>query len=97
LVKTAAFGRDPNWGRILAAAGSAPVGSGFARVDPERVSLEIGGTTVFAGGAPVGATPVLGGGVCRIALHLGLGAASAMYLASDLSYEYVRINAEYHT
>src|SRR5262249_47298571 len=41
LVKTAAFGRDPNWGRILAAAGSAFVGGGFALVDPERATLAI--------------------------------------------------------
>jgi glutamate N-acetyltransferase / amino-acid N-acetyltransferase len=97
LVKTAAFGRDPNWGRILAAAGSAFVGGGFALVDPERVSLAIDGVTVFADGMPVAATPALGSGVCRIALELGLGPASATYLASDLSYDYVRINAEYTT
>jgi len=97
LVKTAAFGRDPNWGRILAAAGSAFVGGGFALVDPDRVTLTIDGTTVFAAGAPVDATPASGGGVCRISLDLGLGSAAATYLASDLSYEYVRINAEYTT
>src|SRR5204862_2283375 len=85
LVKTAAFGRDPNWGRILAAAGSAFVGGGFARVEPDRVTLAIDGTTVFEAGAPVGAVPALVGGVCRISLDLGLGPASASYLASDLS------------
>jgi glutamate N-acetyltransferase / amino-acid N-acetyltransferase len=97
LVKTAAFGRDPNWGRILAAAGSAFVGGGFALVDPDRATLAIDGTTVFAEGAPTGATPQLGGGVCRVALDLGLGSATAAYLACDLSYDYVRINAEYAT
>src|SRR5581483_5147157 len=68
LVKTAAFGRDPNWGRILAAAGSAFVGGGFALVDPDRATLAIDGTTVFADGAPIDATPQLGGGVCRVRL-----------------------------
>ena len=97
LVKTAAFGRDPNWGRILAAAGSAFVGGGFALVDPDRATLAIDGTTVFADGAPIDATPQLGGGVCHVRLDLGLGSATAAYLSCDLSYDYVRINAEYRT
>jgi glutamate N-acetyltransferase/amino-acid N-acetyltransferase len=97
LVKTAAFGRDPNWGRVLAAAGSAPSGAGFARLDPDRVTLSFDGTVVFAGGAPTGRVPVLSGPSCRIELGLGLGAGEAGYLASDLSYDYVKINAEYTT
>jgi glutamate N-acetyltransferase / amino-acid N-acetyltransferase len=97
LVKTAAFGHDPNWGRVLAAAGSAPFNGGFARLDPERLSVSFDGTAVFAGGAPTGSQPVLGGPVCRIELDLGLGDGAASYLASDLSYDYVRINAEYTT
>jgi glutamate N-acetyltransferase/amino-acid N-acetyltransferase len=97
LVKTAAFGRDPNWGRILAAAGSAFCAGGFARVEVDRLTLLINGVTVFAGGEPTGAEVPLEGAVCRIELDLGLGSAGAAYLASDLTYEYVRINAEYTT
>jgi glutamate N-acetyltransferase/amino-acid N-acetyltransferase len=97
LVKTAAFGRDPNWGRVLAAAGSASWNGGFARLEPERLSVAFNGTPVFAAGTPVGTEPSLEGGVCRIELDLGLGDGHASYLASDLSYDYVRINAEYRT
>jgi glutamate N-acetyltransferase/amino-acid N-acetyltransferase len=97
LVKTAAFGRDPNWGRVLAAAGSAPSNGGFAHLDPQRLSVAFDGTTVFAGGAPTGLVPELGGPSCRIELDLGLGDGDAAYLASDLSYDYVKLNAEYTT
>jgi glutamate N-acetyltransferase/amino-acid N-acetyltransferase len=97
LVKTAAFGRDPNWGRILAAAGSAFCAGGFAQVNPDLVTLRMNGACVFAAGEPTGAEVPLEGTVCRIELDLGLGEARADYLASDLSYEYVRINAEYTT
>lgn len=97
LVKTAAFGRDPNWGRVLAAAGSAPWNGGFARLDPERLRVSFDGTDVFDAGSPTGAVPVLSGAACRIELALGLGSGSAGYLASDLSTDYVRLNAEYTT
>ncbi len=97
LVKTAAFGRDPNWGRVLAAAGSATWNGGFARLDPELVRLAFNGTTVYARGLPLAADPELAGPSCRIELDLGLGDGAATYLASDLSYDYVRINAEYTT
>jgi glutamate N-acetyltransferase/amino-acid N-acetyltransferase len=97
LVKTAAFGRDPNWGRILAAAGSAFCAGGFARVDVDCLTLRMNGVTVFSGGEPTSAEVPLEGAVCRIELDLGLGSGSAAYLASDLTYDYVRINAEYTT
>ncbi len=97
LVKTAAFGHDPNWGRVLAAAGSASWNGGFAQLDPDRVSLAFNGTTVFANGIPVGAQPALDGPALAIDLDLGLGNGAASYLATDLSYDYVRINAEYTT
>jgi glutamate N-acetyltransferase/amino-acid N-acetyltransferase len=97
LVKTAAFGRDPNWGRVIAAAGSAPWNGGFARLDPDRLTVAFNGTPVFDAGVPAGAAPDLDGPACRIELDLALGAGSASYLASDLSYDYVRINAEYRT
>ncbi len=97
LVKTAAFGRDPNWGRVLAAAGSAPWNGGFAELDPGALSVSFDGVPVYRRGAPTGAVPELGGPACRIELDLGLGAGRAAYLASDLSSDYVRINAEYTT
>ena len=97
LVKTAAFGRDPNWGRVLAAAGSAPFNGGFAQLDPDRLQLTFDGTTVFADGAPTGRQAPATGAVCRIELGLGLGQASASYLASDLSHDYVSLNSRYTT
>jgi glutamate N-acetyltransferase/amino-acid N-acetyltransferase len=97
LVKTAAFGHDPNWGRVLAAAGSAPWNGGFARLDPARLTVAFDGVVVYRDGAPTGESPALGGPACRIAVDLGLGDGRASYLASDLSYDYVRINAEYTT
>jgi glutamate N-acetyltransferase/amino-acid N-acetyltransferase len=97
LVKTAAFGRDPNWGRVLAAAGSAPWNGGFAQLDQNRLRVSFDGTTVFEEGAPTGLVPTLGGADARIELDLGLGAGECAYLASDLSYDYVRLNAEYTT
>jgi glutamate N-acetyltransferase/amino-acid N-acetyltransferase len=97
LVKTAAFGHDPNWGRVLAAAGSATWNGGFAQLDPERVSLAFNGTVVFAHGVPLGVEPTLEGPALSIELDLGLGSGRAAYLATDLSYDYVRINAEYTT
>ena len=97
LVKTAAFGHDPNWGRVLAAAGSAPWNGGFARIDVDRLSVTFDETAVFERGAPTGAVPNLGGAGVSIALELGLGSGEASYLASDLTYDYVRLNAEYTT
>jgi glutamate N-acetyltransferase/amino-acid N-acetyltransferase len=97
LVKTAAFGRDPNWGRVLAAAGSAPWNGGFAHVEVDRLSVSFDGTPVFLRGEPTGHAPGLGGAAVRIDLDLGLGSGLASYLASDLTYDYVRLNAEYTT
>ncbi|MGH3111627.1 MAG: bifunctional glutamate N-acetyltransferase/amino-acid acetyltransferase ArgJ [Gaiellaceae bacterium] len=97
LVKTAAFGRDPNWGRVLAAAGSAPWNSGFARLETDRLTVAFDGATVFEQGTPTGVTPKLDGAAVTIELDLGLGGGEAAYLASDLTYDYVRLNAEYTT
>jgi glutamate N-acetyltransferase / amino-acid N-acetyltransferase len=97
LVKTAAFGRDPNWGRVLAAAGSAPWNGGFARLDPDRLIVAFDGAVVFDQGAATGRVPDLHGPAVRIALDLRLGSGAASYLASDLTYDYVRLNAEYTT
>ena len=97
LVKTALFGHDANWGRVLAAAGSAPHNGGFAAVDPARITLSYNGTTVLERGTPLGVEPDVSNGSCRIELDLGLGEGAASYLTSDLSYDYVRINADYRT
>jgi glutamate N-acetyltransferase/amino-acid N-acetyltransferase len=97
LVKTAAFGRDPNWGRVLAAAGSAPWNGGFAHVDADALTVSFDGTAVFRRGEPTGVKPELGGSAVRIDLDLGLGSGSASYLASDLTYDDVKLNAEYTT
>jgi glutamate N-acetyltransferase / amino-acid N-acetyltransferase len=97
LVKTALFGRDANWGRVLAAAGSAPYNGGYAGLDPERVTLRFNGTPVVVSGAPQPAEPELAGETCTIELDLGIGDGEAQYLTSDLSYDYVRINADYRS
>jgi glutamate N-acetyltransferase/amino-acid N-acetyltransferase len=97
LVKTALFGHDANWGRVLMAAGSAPWNGGYADVDPERITLRYNGTVVLDRGAPLGVEPDVSGPSCTIELDLGLGSGSAGYLTSDLSYDYVRINADYRT
>jgi len=97
LVKTALFGRDANWGRVLMAAGSAPFNGGYAQLDPTKISLVYNGTQVLLAGAPLNVEPSVDGAVCTIELDLGIGDGSAGYLTSDLSYEYVRINAEYRS
>jgi glutamate N-acetyltransferase/amino-acid N-acetyltransferase len=97
LVKTAVFGRDPNWGRVMMAAGSAPWHGSYAELDPGKVTLAFNGTQVLTDGAYIEATPSMEGVSCVIDLDLGLGDGEAAYLASDLSYEYVRLNAEYTT
>jgi glutamate N-acetyltransferase / amino-acid N-acetyltransferase len=97
LVKTALFGHDANWGRVLAAAGSAPWNGGFAAVDVAKVTLSYNGTIVLDRGVPLGVEPDVSNGSCRIELDLGLGEGTASYLTSDLSYDYVRINADYRS
>ncbi len=97
LVKTALFGRDANWGRVLMAAGSAPFNGGYAQLDPNRISLVYNGTQVILEGEPFDAEPPVDGAVCTIELDLGIGDGRAGYLTSDLSYDYVRINAEYRS
>jgi glutamate N-acetyltransferase/amino-acid N-acetyltransferase len=97
LVKTAAFGHDPNWGRVLAAVGSAPWNGGFARVEVDRLTVAFDGVPVFVRGEPTGSMPDLGGAGVAIDVDLGLGTGVAWYLASDLTYDYVRQNAEYTT
>jgi glutamate N-acetyltransferase/amino-acid N-acetyltransferase len=97
LVKTAFFGCDPNVGRILMAAGS----SG-AMVESDRLVLAIAGVKVAARGALIVETLPQAAEKMRerefkVSLDLRLGRASATILTCDLSYDYVKINAEYTT
>jgi glutamate N-acetyltransferase/amino-acid N-acetyltransferase len=97
LVKTALYGHDANWGRIAAAAGSAKFDGGFAELDPDVLSIWIDSVPVFVDGAPTGDEPALENGHCSIEIDLALGDGAATYLTTDLSYDYVKINAEYRT
>ena len=97
LVKTALFGHDANWGRVLAAAGSAPYNGGYANLDPDLLTLRYNGTTVLSAGRLYTEEPDVSGASCTIELDLGLGDGRASYLTSDLSLDYVRINADYRT
>jgi glutamate N-acetyltransferase / amino-acid N-acetyltransferase len=97
LVKAALFGKDANWGRVLAAAGSAPFNGGYAQLDANLVTLCYNGTKVLDRGVPQGVEPDVDGATCAIDLDLGLGDGEAQYLTSDLSYDYVRINADYRS
>jgi len=82
LVKTALYGRDPNWGRIAQAAGQALAGADIGELGPERVdAAELGGDGPEAG----------------LSIDLGRGGASAHVFFSDLTHDYIRINAEYTT
>lgn len=98
LVKTAFFGKDPNWGRILSAAGSCGV-----LFNPDAVELYIGDVKVFRQGGPVGgaweaeARRVMAEKEFKITLCLTQGKASASVWTCDLSYDYVKINAAYST
>jgi glutamate N-acetyltransferase / amino-acid N-acetyltransferase len=82
---------------VLMAAGSAPWNGGFAEVDSDRVTLRYNGTVVLDKGSPIGVEPDVSGPSCTIELDLGLGTGTAGYLTSDLSYDYVRINADYRS
>ncbi|TVM16192.1 bifunctional ornithine acetyltransferase/N-acetylglutamate synthase [Oceanidesulfovibrio indonesiensis] len=96
LVKTALFGKDPNWGRILGA-----VGYSGAAFDPDHVTISMGKIPLFRNGHPVeGESKQLLAPHMRrqdIEINIDLGAGGGHYevLASDLGHGYVRINAEY--
>ena len=97
LVKTAWAGADPNWGRILAAAGR----SGIA-LNPAKVSIQIGDQMVCRGGVGCAfdekrAHKALAQPQCNIRVLLGRGRESIRFLTTDLTAEYVRINADYST
>ena len=99
LVKTALFAGDANWGRFCMAIGRAEV----AELDPSRVSLWLDEVQVASGGImsddyteDAGAS-VLAQDEFRVLIDLGRGDASQTVWTTDLSYEYVRINAEYRS
>lgn len=97
LVKTAFFGEDPNWGRVICA-----VGYSGADMVPEKTVVKFGGITIFANGT--GATydekalaHVMKEKDIVIDIELNMGQENATVWSCDLSYEYVKINGEYHT
>ncbi|MGB9372903.1 MAG: bifunctional glutamate N-acetyltransferase/amino-acid acetyltransferase ArgJ, partial [Jiangellales bacterium] len=94
LVKTAIFGRDPNWGRILGA-----VGSTAATFDPDRVDVSVNGVAVCRGGAAgVDRSLVdLSGREVAIDIDLGAGTEQAQILTTDLTHAYVHENSAYST
>jgi glutamate N-acetyltransferase / amino-acid N-acetyltransferase len=98
LVKTAICGADPNWGRIVSAAGYAGV-----PFDPRRVSLRLNGLLLFRDGAPVAfdgdtvSASIKGSRETLIELDVGSGPGAIRFYSSDLTAEYVRLNADYHT
>ncbi|WP_319541701.1 bifunctional glutamate N-acetyltransferase/amino-acid acetyltransferase ArgJ [uncultured Pseudodesulfovibrio sp.] len=98
LVKTALFGSDPNWGRIICAAGYS--GANFK---PEDLVLKIGGILVFRNGTPEPGDmddllgPIMSQRDIVIHIDIGDGPGSSMLLASDLTKEYVSINADYRS
>ena len=98
LVKTAIHGLDPNWGRIVAA-----LGRSEADFDPEKISVYVAGIVLFQNGQPVQVdmdnllAPYLRRDDISIELDLAAGTVEYEFLTSDLSQEYVSINAEYRS
>jgi glutamate N-acetyltransferase/amino-acid N-acetyltransferase len=97
LVKTAWAGADPNWGRILAAVGASDI-----PVDPARIKIFIGNQMVCRQGVACSfdserAHRALAQPVCDVRVQLGRGANAVRFLTTDLTAEYVRINADYST
>jgi glutamate N-acetyltransferase/amino-acid N-acetyltransferase len=98
LVKTALFGEDANWGRIMAAIGRAGV-----RIRPERIGLAFDGMPIVKKGVSLGPSAerriarVVRRKEFTITVDLGLGAATARLWTTDLSHEYVTINAAYRS
>jgi len=98
LVKTAVAGNDPNWGRIVSAAGYAGIS-----FDPAKVSLLVNGTLLYEQGTPVAFDAAAASASMKanrdtnIVLLFEQGEASARFWTTDLTAEYVRLNADYHT
>jgi glutamate N-acetyltransferase/amino-acid N-acetyltransferase len=97
LFKCAVHGGDPNWGRIAAA-----LGKSSAKVDPQKLTIAVGGVTIFArgGGKKFDLGKVerhLAGKEVKVSCDLGLGKGRFTALTCDLSRQYITINADYHT
>ncbi|MEU6191402.1 bifunctional glutamate N-acetyltransferase/amino-acid acetyltransferase ArgJ [Nocardia sp. NPDC047038] len=92
LVKTALFGSDPNWGRVLAAVGMAPV-----TLDPNRISVSFNGKPVCIDGvgAPGAREVDLSGADIEVLIDLNVGSARATIRTTDLSHGYVEENSAY--
>jgi glutamate N-acetyltransferase / amino-acid N-acetyltransferase len=97
LVKTAFFGEDPNWGRIISAAGSLGID-----LPVDRVCLSLENVPIFAAGKGISGREEELSGIMkrpeiRVHLSLGMGCRSWTVCTSDLTFDYVKINAHYHT
>lgn len=97
LVKTAFFGGDPNWGRIVQAIGAAQ-----PALDPAKVVVKMGGLLVAESGEPAQADgnslrQTMAAREIELDIAVGRGEAEAEIWTCDLSYDYVKLNAEYHT
>ena len=97
LVRTAVTGRDPNWGRILAALGRAGV-----PVDPAAIEVRAGGITLFTSGAPAAVTPeqrarAFAGDSVTIDIHVGSGPGRDSFWSAGLTTRYVELNSAYTT
>ena len=98
LVKTAIYGQDPNWGRILAALGRANI-----EMKEEKVSIWIDDVQIVSGGLGLGAEQekkakeIMKGKEFTLVIDLGQGAFDDRVLTCDLTHEYVSINADYRT
>ena len=97
LVKTAVFGCDANWGRIIAA-----VGYSGATVDPDKITIQIGGTTMVENGEPISFSEeqlieILKQQEVKIYVSLGVGEGHGFAWGCDLTYDYVKINASYRS
>lgn len=97
LVKTAVYGSDANWGRVIAA-----IGYSQAHVDPEKIDMWFGPIQLLKQSQPTSfseeeATTYLSGDTVDITVHLHQGDGFAKAWGCDLTYDYVRINASYRT
>ena len=98
LVKTAIFGADPNWGRIISAAGYAGV-----ELEEENMSLWLGDILLYERGTPAAFDMDQASGYLKenrevlVRLKFNIGRAAFTLWTSDLTYDYVRLNAEYTT
>jgi glutamate N-acetyltransferase/amino-acid N-acetyltransferase len=92
LVKTALFGSDANWGRVVAAVGMAPI-----HLDPDRITVSFNGSAVFIDGtgAPGAREVDLSGADIQVTVDLGVGQQQASIRTTDLSHGYVEENSAY--